>query len=101
MREYIGLVTCKHGDDSKVLLFETPPWADLQKGDGVLVETTKGYCEATVECAFTARLSDTFHELDFILSACGATLPLKKVIAKVTYHKYQYEEDENGQFDQG
>ena len=95
MKEYIGLAMCQL-DNNEKKLFQTPAWKPLVAGDRVIVEGSsenKGNY-ATVLSVFTARTKDDFHELDFILTASGETMPLKKVIAKVEYDYFKYEEDD-------
>lgn len=95
MKEYIGLAMCQL-DNNEKKMFQTPPWKELVTGDRVIVEGKNENCGnyATVLSVFTARTKDEFHELEFILSASGETLPLKKVVAKVEYDYFRYEEDD-------
>lgn len=95
MKEYIGLAVCQL-DNNEKKLFETPAWRSLATGDRVIVEGSRENSGnyATVLSAFTARTKDSFHELEFILTASGETMPLKKVVAKVEYDYFKYEEDD-------
>lgn len=89
MAEYVDLIAVKK--DEKTSLFRAPAWSDIKQGDKVIVETDAGEEIATVEGVFSARTDDEFHELDFILVVSGASLPLKKVLAKATYLTYEEE----------
>lgn len=92
--EYIDLVVCKHDNNPKSFIFRAPAWSHLKKGDLVIVETQKGEKEAIVERSYTTNRSS--EELDFILISSGATIPLKKVLKKVTYKKLIYEDENRG-----
>ena len=75
----------------KPSLYSAPAWSNIKQGDKVIVETDAGESLETVEGVFSARTDDEFHELDFILVVSGASLPLKKVLAKATYLTYEEE----------
>jgi hypothetical protein len=89
MAEYVDLVVVK---GEKPSLYRAPAWSDIKQGDKVIVETDAGESLVTVERTFSARTDDEYHELDFILVASGADLPLKKVLAKANYLKYEEEQ---------
>lgn len=86
---FIDLVVCKHSANDNAYVFQAPAFSLLRKGDKVIVETKQGEQMAEVERVYTARNSG--EELDFILIASGATLPLKRVLKKVTYKEFEYE----------
>ena len=90
---YIDLVVCHHDSSDHPYIFRAPAWSYLKKGDRVIVETKHGEKEATVERSYTT--DKVGEDLDFILIASGATVPLKKVLKKVTYQTYEYEDEED------
>ena len=92
MSEYIDLVICKHGNNPNAFIFQAPEWSALKTGDKVIVENKKGESEATVERVYTVNTKDR-EEFEFIMMASGATLPLKKVLKKVTYRDFKYENE--------
>lgn len=92
MSEYIDLVICKHGNNPNAFIFQAPEWSTLKAGDKVIVETKKGEAEATVERVYTVNTTDK-EEFEFIMMASGASLPLKKVLKKVTYKVFRYEDE--------
>ena len=92
MRDYIDVVVCRHDGGEKPFVFRAPAWSHLNEGDKVIVETYKGESMATVlKCASVAKDSE---ELDVIVSASGASLPLKKVLQKVKFIDFQYDDEE-------
>lgn len=98
--KFVKLVAVKFAfpKNGKNYLFVAPFLADMNAGDEVIVDTAKGEQRATV-VSFT-DVRDGGDEYKFIISAMGATIPLKKVLARLTMYRYMYEEDGNGT-DQG
>ena len=92
-REYIGLAVCQQDNSKRPELFETPVWSSLKEGDRVIVESTTGGSYAVVLKTLTTVKDDNLHEFDFIRVLCGASLPLKRVLARVTYESFVYEEE--------
>lgn len=89
--KYIDLVLCQHPNDNRNFLFVAPAWSRLQRGDNVMVDTRNGKCLAIVQdTALVEKDSDLYI---FIVTASKATLPLKKVISKIEYHEFEYEEE--------
>ena len=100
-REYMGLAVCMIDGNEKSILVECPPFADLKQGDKVVVQGLTDIGRyATIVSRYDARINDVYHELEFILSASDSILPLRKIVSKVTYHNYEYEEEENGELNQ-
>lgn len=93
-QKYIDLVLCKHDGHEKFFLFCAPAFSGLKKGDRVIVETIKGESEATVERSYTIS-KERDDEFEFILVASGAYLPLRKVLKKIEYIEFEYEEESN------
>ena len=88
---YIELVVCKHPIIEKKFLFCAPPWSGLKTGDEVIVDTKKGEQPATV---VTKTLVEKDSEVyGFILESTGATLPLRRVLKKIEYKTFEYEEE--------
>lgn len=92
-REYIGLAICKEDNKDLPELFETPIWSSLKEGDRVIVESLTGGSYAVVLKTLTTVKSDRLGEFEFIRILSGADLPLKRVLAKVTYESFVYEEE--------
>ena len=91
MSEYIDLVIAKHDGDARKFLFVAPAFSHLKKADDIVCETEKGASRATVIASVTVRKNGS--EYDFIKDLTGAYEPLKKVMAKVAYIKFEWEED--------
>ena len=88
MNDYFDFVLCKQ-ENGKNYLFHAPAFSKLAKGDLVKVETVHGEKLATVVSCIT--LDDA--KIDFIMNATGAPKDVKKVLAKVEYSDFEYEED--------
>lgn len=92
---YVDLVLCKHPNNDGLFLFYAPAWSRLKKGGQVIVNTQKGESLAIVQDCVT--VDNETNEYKFIVELANAKLPLKKVLSKVVYDKFEYEEeDENG-----
>ena len=74
-------------------LFEAPNWSNLRKGDRIKVDTQCGVIDATVVAVANAEVFDGWN-YNFIITACGATKPLKKVISKIVETTFEYSEEE-------
>lgn len=94
MTDFMDLVICNHQGNPKSFIFRAPAWSNLKAGDKVIVETKKGESEATVVKSYTIDRIDK-SAFDFILTASGVSLPLKRVLKKVTYKNFIYT-DEGG-----
>ena len=95
MAEYFDFVLCKHDGSETTYLFRAPAFSHLEKGDEVIVETSRGEQKATVVQSTTINAEET-RIIDFIMNATGASNNVKKVLSKVVLKKYEYyEEDEN------
>lgn len=84
---FIDLVVCKNQHH----VFQAPAFSQLKEGDTVVVENTNSDEVATVERIYTIRESG--EELDFILAASGTNLPLKKILKKMDYKEFIYEDE--------
>ena len=93
MSNYIDLVLCKHAETAqKCFLFEAPFCSFLKAGDMVIVGTRCGEQPAFVVDVHQCEKNS--YELQFIVAASGATLPLKRVLKKVEYKDFTYEQEE-------
>lgn len=92
--QYIDLVLCKHHNNDRYFLFQAPEFSGLQNGDQVIVETRKGEKEAIVIDKTTVNTTSDNDFIEFAMTVCNATHPLKKVLKKVVYIELKYG-DEN------
>lgn len=92
MSRFVQFVVCQHTDSIKKFLFYTPFCATIKSGDEVLVDTQFGEKRATV----LAVCSSTRDELENILRVLAGAedKPLKRVIGKYEFTKFDYGEDE-------
>lgn len=90
--EAVGLALCKHSGSSGKFLFRMPRYADLKPGDLVIVETKHGEQEARVIQTATAYTTD--DEYKMLMAATGATLPLKRVLRKVVFRDFSYDDED-------
>lgn len=95
MNKYVQFVVCQHPCDSKKYLFYAPAFSDIKEGDSVLVETEFGRRRATVLAFCT--ICDTGTDVERALRALAGVedKPLKRVIGKYQFTKFNYSEDEN------
>jgi len=91
---YIDLVACKHPNDNRAYLFKAPKFSNLKNGDKVIVETRLGEKEVEVVAKYTIG-SDQDELLSMIIALSGAEIPLKRVLKKITYREFEYEEEES------
>lgn len=96
MSDYIDLVICKHANSDHPYIFKAPAWSNLNAGDDVFVETKHGEKIATVERKYTVDTTDN-DEFEFILMASGVTTPLRKVLKKIEYKEFEYDDEEDSE----
>lgn len=96
MSDYIDLVICKHANSDHPYIFKAPAWSYLKKGDDVIVETKRGEQPAKVERVYTVDTTDS-DEFEFILMASGVTTPLRKVLKKIEYKEFEYDDEEDSE----
>lgn len=90
--ETIDLVLCEHDlNKGKKFLFQAPMFSYLEKGDKVVVDTKYGEQVATVLAS--CSVGKGTEQYTMIVQACGATEPIKKVISKITYRKFEYSDE--------
>lgn len=89
---YIDLVLVKYDAISDPRLFMAPFISAVNKGDTVVVDTAAGERKAKVINVMS--INTEREEYAFIIDATGATLPLKRVLSKVTRIDLNYKEYE-------
>nr|DAG19439.1 MAG TPA: hypothetical protein [Caudoviricetes sp.] len=95
MSRFVQFVVCQHNDSIKKFLFYAPFCATIKSGDEVLVDTQHGERMATV----LAVCSSTRDDLENILRVLAGAedKPVKRVIGKYEFTKFNYEEEENNE----
>ena len=93
MNSYVQFVVCQHIGDSKKYLFYAPPFKDIHIGDEVLVDTQFGEKRATVLALYTSASDDVERILRVLAGA--EDKPVKRVIGKYQFIKFDYMEDGN------
>lgn len=83
---YANVVLVKHNCSNKLYLFEIPLTENLTTGTVVLVDTRHG--QDYGECATDSMWADE-RALQFIATASGATLPLRKVTGRFFPIKFE------------
>lgn len=95
MSSYVQFVVCQHADSQKKLLFYAPLYANIKSGDEVLVDTKFGKKMATVLAVCNSTSNDVEQVLR-VLTGAGCE-PLKRVIGKYDFTKFNYREDETSE----
>ena len=93
MNKYVQFVVCQHIDDSKKYLFYAPAFSDIEKDDEVLVDTQYGERMATVLAVCNSSSEEVERTLRVLAGAEDE--PIKRVIGKYQFVKFDYSEDEN------
>ena len=93
MSRFVQFVVCQHTGDSKKYLFYAPAFSDIKIGDDVLVDTQFGEKKATVLAVCTSSSDDLERVLRVLAGA--EDKPLKRVIGKYQFAKFNYSEGEN------
>ena len=93
MSKFVQFVVCKHDCEIKKYLFYAPAFSDIKKGDEILVDTQFGEKKATVLAVCTSSSDDVERVLRVLAGAEGK--PIKRVIGKYNFSKFDYNEDEN------
>ncbi len=95
MSNYIDLVLCQQPRGA--YLFYAPAFTNLKEGQSVIVDTKLGEMPAKVITTYTVNKdSEAYKFILKMLEANGATLPFKRVLAKVDHSELKYEEDTDG-----
>lgn len=95
MSSYVQFVVCQHTDSQKKFLFYAPLYANIKSGDEVLVDTQFGEKMATVLAVCNSTSNDVEQVLR-VLTGAGCE-PLKRVIGKYDFTKFNYREDETNE----
>jgi len=96
MDKYIDLVICdveekgRCGTNQKTKVCQAPPWSGLERGDEVIIGREREEARGRVQRVHTIINGGT--DLEFILVASGNVLPLYKVLKKVLYQEFEYQE---------
>lgn len=93
MNKYVQFVVCQHIGDRKKYLFYAPAFSDIKEGDSVLVETQLGRRRATVLAVCISSSEDVERALRVLAGAEDE--PIKRVIGKYQFVKFDYSGDEN------
>ena len=88
-------VVCQHTGNSKKYLFYSPTYSDIKIGDKVLVDTQFGEKKATVLATCMLCGEDGKRALRVLAGAEDE--PIKRVIGKYEFVKFDYSEDENNE----
>lgn len=92
MNKYVQLVVCQHTGDQKKYLFYAPAFTDIKIGEEVMVNTQFGEKKATVLAVCTTSSDDV--EISMRVLAGAEDKPLKRVIGKYEFTKFDYRENE-------
>lgn len=89
-KELIALVLCRHGRNGRKALFYAPAYAELERGQKVLVETFSGGTERATVCrsCVVEKGSDAENMIRYICHARNTKL--KKVISKLEFIEIGY-----------
>lgn len=93
MNNYVQFAVCQHTGNNKKYLFYAPPFRGVMIGDEVQVDTQFGEKKATVLAVCTTSSDDVEKILRVLAGA--EDKPLKRVIGKYQFTKFDYMEDEN------
>ena len=93
MNRFVQFVVCQYNGDNKKYLFYAPAFSDIKIGDDVLVDTQFGEKKAAVLAVCTSSSDDLERVLRVLAGA--EDKPLKRVIGKYQFAKFNYSEDEN------
>ncbi len=93
MSKFVQFVVCQHTGCSKKYLFYSPAFSNIEEGDEVLVDTQFGARKATVIAVCTSCSEDVERVLRVLAGAGGK--PIKRVIGKYNFSKFDYSEGEN------
>ena len=97
MSKYVQYVVCKLPLNSIKYLFYAPAfaYAYIKEGDEVLVDTQDGEKRATVLAVCNTSSDDVARALRVLTG--GEDKPVKRVIGKYQFYKFDYSEDENNE----
>lgn len=93
MNKIEQFVVCQCAGNSIKYLFYSPTYSNIEKGDEVLVDTQFGEKKATVLAVCMAYGEDVKRALCVLAGVEDE--PVKRVIGKYNFVKFDYSEDEN------
>lgn len=95
MNKYVQFVVCQHDGNSKKYLFYAPAYSYIKIGDEILVDTNLGEKKATVLAVCNTSSEDVERALRVLTGA--EDKPVKRVIGKYQFSKFDYSEDETNE----
>lgn len=96
MEKYIDLVICevegknRFGSTQEAKVCQAPAWSGLEEGDEVIIGGESEEARGRVERVHT--IINGGADLEFILVASGTRMPLYKILKKVLYKEFEYQE---------
>lgn len=92
MTKYIDLVLCKHPSLDRLVPFKAPAFTSLKEGDHVKVEGgILGHTD--VEVVRSLTIDENSEQMEFILTALDLATPVRKVLSKLTFEDFEWEEE--------
>ena len=95
MNNYVQYVVCQLTGYEKKYLFYAPAFSNIEEGDEVLVDTQFGEKRATVLAVCNTSNDDIEKTLRVLAGA--KEKPIKRVIGKYKFVKFDYREDETNE----
>lgn len=89
---FLDLVIVTHDNSVHKYTFQAPFNSGLKEGDRVVCDTQYGESLGTVLDCLAVEKDDKRY--NFITNAMSTTEPLRKIISKVEYRKFQYNDEE-------
>ena len=96
MDKYIDLVICdverdgRLGKRQEIKVCQAPAWSGLERGDEVIIGREHEEARGKVQRVHT--IINGGADLEFILVASGHIPPLYKILKKVLYKEFEYQE---------
>lgn len=95
MAERFDVVLVKFPEGPKVYAFEAPKYSGIKVGDEVIVDSLSKEKRGDVVGVRDFNMNYDDNEFEFMLTATGATTPLKRVIARLKREDMKYEEEKD------
>ena len=92
--KYVDYVLCKRDMNYHAELFVAPAFSGLQQGDLVVVEPDRKDMIAKVLGVITIEQND-IQSRDFVLMVTKTEGEPRRVLSKIRYQIFKYEEDDN------
>lgn len=93
---YSDLVICTDKRGSHPHMLKAPAWSGLKEGDDVITETGD---VMVVERSYTFEMSD--ERLGFFMLCAGAEFPLKKIVQKIEYKRFEFADEDSEHEERG